>query len=232
MTLGSLVSGAFITSILFLLVGLLLFPPLTSFWKSKIPILKNRVVKGVLLVLLFISAFLLAPNSESILGNSNSKELKFDDKRDILIRYIKNNKNDKSLQSIDKLGEIGKLFGHGNNSVKRPRNSFFSQVNDTTINVVRFDPKLFFGGSSIYLNDDETNGRLQNYLIDFYIDSIGKIESKITYITYSKGGTIEFKNDEVPDLKPLLISPSLITKELKFELKNNQPKTKRNMKLE
>lgn len=38
----------------YLLIGLLLFPPLTEFWRMKFPFLKNRIYKGIILFIILL----------------------------------------------------------------------------------------------------------------------------------------------------------------------------------
>lgn len=52
--LGALASKSFLSCLILLLVASLLFPPLTEFWRSKLPFLKNRVAKITTVIVLFI----------------------------------------------------------------------------------------------------------------------------------------------------------------------------------
>ncbi|MBS1776217.1 MAG: hypothetical protein JSS64_08040 [Bacteroidetes bacterium] len=52
--LGALASKSFLSCLILLLVASLLFPPLTEFWRTKLPFLKNRVAKIATVIVLFI----------------------------------------------------------------------------------------------------------------------------------------------------------------------------------
>lgn len=52
--LGALASKSFLSCLILLLVAALLFPPLTEFWRTKLPFLKNRVAKIATVIVLFI----------------------------------------------------------------------------------------------------------------------------------------------------------------------------------
>lgn len=50
----ALANKSFLSCLILLLVAALLFPPLTEFWRSKLPFLKNRVAKIATVIVLFI----------------------------------------------------------------------------------------------------------------------------------------------------------------------------------
>lgn len=52
--LGALASKSFLSCLILLLVASLMFPPLTEFWRSKVPFLKNRVAKIATVIVLFV----------------------------------------------------------------------------------------------------------------------------------------------------------------------------------
>lgn len=72
--LGSLKDKAFLSAIIFLLIGLLLLPPLTEFWRAKIPFLSNKSYKGGLILLLLIIAVSFNANISN--NGVNDKEVK------------------------------------------------------------------------------------------------------------------------------------------------------------
>jgi hypothetical protein len=55
-SIGALTDKAIISFIAFLLIGLLLLPPLTEFWKTKLPFTTNLVYKGLIIFGLIIIA--------------------------------------------------------------------------------------------------------------------------------------------------------------------------------
>lgn len=60
--LGSLTDRAFLSSIIFLLIAVLLIPPLTEFWRTKIRFLNNVLIKGGLLFIMFIIGIIVNPS--------------------------------------------------------------------------------------------------------------------------------------------------------------------------
>ena len=52
--LGALASKSFLSCLILLLVTALLLPPLTEFWRNKLPFLKNRIAKIASVIVLFI----------------------------------------------------------------------------------------------------------------------------------------------------------------------------------
>ncbi len=60
--LGCIRDKAFLSAIIFLLLGLLLLPTLTDFWSNKLPFLKNKLMKYGLLFVLFIIGVSANPN--------------------------------------------------------------------------------------------------------------------------------------------------------------------------
>jgi len=147
------------------------------------------------------------PKSEQIVNNSKVDEMSFDDKKDVLIDYVKKNKNvDKSLQAISKLGEIGEMFDNGNYSINNPHDGYISEKIDnvTKKKILVFNPKFDFDERSTYLKNDAKNGILKDYIINFEVDNTGKILSKKTILTYSKTGKVEFENSQVPDYNTLI----------------------------
>jgi len=200
--LGSLMNKAILSAIFFLLIGLLLLPPLTEFWKSKFSFLSNKFIKVGLLLVFFVIGVSTNPSISKNNSNRDSETVDFDDKELALIEFIKKNKTtDKSLLTITKLGEIGEMFNNGNYSTIHPHDGYISEETDS-INkkkVLVFNPRFRFDESSTYLKNDAKNGTLKEYIINFEVDNTGKIISKKTVLTYSKTGKVEYENNEVPD---------------------------------
>lgn len=202
--LGSLVNKAILSAIFFLLIALLLLPPLSEFWRSKFSFLSNKFIKGGLLFVLFVVGVSTNPNiSKNSSKKADSSEvMDFDDKEDALIEYVKKNKTtDKSLLTISKLGEIGEMFNNGNYSTMHPHDGYISEQTDSISKkkILVFNPRFNFDENSTYLKNDAKNGTLKDYIINFEVDNTGKIISKKTILTYSKTGKVEYENNEVPD---------------------------------
>lgn len=207
--LGSLMDKAFISAIIFLLIGLLLLPPLTEFWRSKFSFLSNKLIKGGLLFVLFIVGISTNPNisKNSSKKENNSEVMNIDDKEDILVDYIKKNKTtDKSLLNISKLGEIGEMFNNGNYSTIHPHDGYITEQTDSVNKkkILVFNPRFDFDERSTYLKNDAKNGTLKDYIINFELDTKGKIISKKTILTYSKTGKVEYENSEVPEFNTFI----------------------------
>ena len=200
--LGSLMNKAILSAIFFLLIALLLLPPLTEFWRSKFSFLSNKFIKGGLLFVLFVVGVSTNPSISKNSSNRDSEAVDFDDKKDALIEFIKKNKTtDKSLLTISKLGEIGEMFNNGNYSTIHPHDGYISEQTDSISKkkILVFNPRFRFDENSTYLNNDAKNGTLIDYIINFEVDNTGKIISKKTILTYSKTGKVEYENNEVPD---------------------------------
>ncbi|WP_395043652.1 hypothetical protein [Flavobacterium sp.] len=209
--LGSLLDKAFLSAVIFLIIALLLMPPLTEFWKSKFNFLNNKLIKGGLLFVLFVVGVTANPNISKNNSKTNqfssSDEMEFEDKEDILIDYVKKNiTTDKSIQNISKLGEIGEFFNKGNYSTVYPNDGYISEQMDSLSKkkILVFNPRFDFESENTYLLNDAKNGKLVDYIIHFEVDNSGKIVSKKTYITYSKTGKVEYENNKVPDYNTLI----------------------------
>lgn len=63
-TIGAISEKGYISAIIFLLITLLLLPPLTEFLRSKISFLTNKLIKGGLLFVLFVVGMGMFPNLE------------------------------------------------------------------------------------------------------------------------------------------------------------------------
>lgn len=70
--LGALASKSFLSCLILLLVASLLFPPLTEFWRNKLPFLKNRVAKIATVIVLFIIGMAVSNNIDKT--TSTNKE--------------------------------------------------------------------------------------------------------------------------------------------------------------
>lgn len=200
--LGSLMNKAILSAIFFLLIALLLLPPLTEFWRSKFSFLSNKFIKGGLLFVLFVVGVSTNPSISKNSSNRDSEAVDFDDKKDALIEFIKKNKTtDKSLLTISKLGEIGEMFNNGNYSTIHPHDGYISEQTDSISKkkILVFNPRFRFDENNTYLKNDVKNGTLKDYIINFEVDNTGKIISKKTILTYSKTGKVEYENNEVPD---------------------------------
>lgn len=60
--IGAISEKGYISAFIFLLIILLVLPLLSEFWKSKLPILSNKLMKGGLLVVLFFVGMGMFPN--------------------------------------------------------------------------------------------------------------------------------------------------------------------------
>lgn len=72
--IGALAMKAFISALIYLLVGLILLPPLTNFWREKFPFLRNRVIKGVALFGLLVVGALVSPKTDNLKPQKSANE--------------------------------------------------------------------------------------------------------------------------------------------------------------
>lgn len=74
--LGALASKSFLSCLILLLVASLLFPPLTEFWRSKLPFLKNRVAKIATVIVLFVVGMAVSNDIDKTTSTNNKEENK------------------------------------------------------------------------------------------------------------------------------------------------------------
>lgn len=72
--LGALVSKSFLSCLILLLVSALLLPPLTEFWRNKLPFLKNRIAKIATVIVLFIIGMAVSNEIEKPTTTNKPKE--------------------------------------------------------------------------------------------------------------------------------------------------------------
>lgn len=72
--LGALASKSFLSCLILLLVASLLFPPLTEFWRNKLPFLKNRVAKIAIVIVLLIIGMTVSNDIEKTTSSNKQKE--------------------------------------------------------------------------------------------------------------------------------------------------------------
>lgn len=212
--IGSLASGAFGAGLLTAILGALFLPPVSDALKEKFKFWQNKAVRYVSYVVLFFIAGAFIPkdvtstktSEQKIERNDVGNVTDFKSKKDILIKYIKKDTTDKSVQNLRKMGEIGELFNNGNYSTIHPHDGYISEQVDsvTKKKILVFNPRYDFEDAEIYLKKDSKNGIIKDYIINFDIDSTGNITSKKTIITYSKTGEVEYDNDEIPALSTLI----------------------------
>lgn len=71
--LGALASKSFLSCLILLLVASLLFPPLTEFWRSKLPFLKNRVAKIATIIVLFVVGMAVSNDIDKTTSTNNKE---------------------------------------------------------------------------------------------------------------------------------------------------------------
>lgn len=209
--IGSLASGVFLTGLLTVILGILFLPPTSDTLKEKFKFWQKKPIRYISYIGLFFIVGAIIPKDVTITKNNGQKNnvrnvADFKSKKDILINYIKKDITDKSIQNLKKMGEIGELFNNGNYSTIHPHDGYISEHMDsiTKKKILVFNPRYDFEDAEIYLKKDYKNGIVKDYIINFYIDSIGNITSKKTIITYSKTGEIEYDNDKIPALSTLI----------------------------
>ena len=85
--IGTISEKAYLATIIFLILGFLLLPPMTFFWREKFPFLKNRVVKGAVLLVLFIIGTMVFPKSETTNSTSSNPKASVSSEPIISIPY-------------------------------------------------------------------------------------------------------------------------------------------------
>ncbi len=198
--LKELFTGSFLGGLFLILASALIYPPVSEKLKSKFEFWNNRKTRIISVVGLFFLGVGISGGFKDLPSNERDREK-------IIINYIKNNKQDKSIQNIQKLGDIGYYFGNSNSSIKHPHDGYISEKFDSLKNryVLTFNPKLFTKNEDIkYLKTDVKNGTLKDYLMTFTINNKDSIISKTTTMVFSKSGDKVFFNKDVPSIDNLL----------------------------
>lgn len=94
--LGALIGKSFLSSLILFLIVLLLLPPLTEFWRNKLPFLKNRVAKIAAVIVLFFIG---------MAANKNTKETTTANKGENKMEQTASNSEDK-IQKTEEIAEI------------------------------------------------------------------------------------------------------------------------------
>ncbi|KGL61920.1 hypothetical protein [Polaribacter sp. Hel1_85] len=178
---GFIAKGDFIAGLLTLILGGILLPPVSEKIKEQVILFQNKKIRYSIYIGLLLIAGVFMPKSDAEV---------FGSKEDVLINYIKNNKNDKSLQNIKNLAEIGSMFGNNNYALRHPKQGYISEQYDSIkkVAVLTFNPKFDYNGSDdiSYLKDDAKNGKIKGYALQYEIDEDDSITLKKTTITYAK----------------------------------------------
>ncbi len=200
--LGGIFSGDILTGLLFLILGVIILPPISDNLKEKVKLWQNKAVRYVsyFALMVFAGAFINKDNENSTKKGEISNQF--------VIEYIQKDTLDKSLNNIRELTEAGKLFEEYNYAIERPK-KHLELITDTINNTHTFvfNTKFEYKQKEEaiqFLTDNSSKGKLQDYIIKFAVDSTGKILSKQTEITYSKSGVETFQNNEVPDYTTFL----------------------------
>lgn len=195
--LAVLTDKAFLSFTLLLIGALLIFPLFSEFWKSKIPILQNKIAKVSILILLFIVGFAMNKGLRKNLMNE-------EDKKQFIAEFIRNDTTTQNIQFIKKLAEIGVYFKDENNCAEYPTSNCISVDSTSSRNLFVFNPKFNFTAQTKYLKEDATKGKLQNISVYYSIDKNNKVSLVKTVLTYSKSGKLEFQNQTLPSYITML----------------------------
>lgn len=197
-TIGAISERGYISAIIFLIIILLVSPPLTEFWKSNLPILGNKLIKSGLLVFLFFVGMGVFPNldkhnkpkeetkPEEVVSESPKKE-----------EQAKENTNGSNQYDADgnKLGEAEEQEISGSNSIQgiKPVDVYenFKKIGYS------LDKEITTDGS-IFTNKSVENGI--DYLVETYCE---KGVNDVTSIRLT-ATRINPQYNKVADMKPFL----------------------------
>lgn len=188
----------FLTSIIFLVLGIILLPPISQKLKSNIKIFNNKKTRYAIYVLILLVGGVFIKKSEAE---------SFGSKKEILVEYIKNSNGDSSLINIKELAKISNMFNHINTSIKYPeQKNYITEKYDSIkkVAVLTFDPMFNFNTNMKFLKEDFQNGKLQNYIVEYEIDKEDNIQLKKTILSYSKGINKSFTSDKILNHKSFL----------------------------
>lgn len=190
---------SFLSGSLFIATGLILIPMISTKLKSSFPFWKERKTRIITTIITPIIALILT-------GVFTINESKYGGKENIIIEYLQNNFDDRSLQNIRLFDEAGNVFSNGGYSFINLETHIQGNGNDDiSSNVFTFDPGLGLkkGIQIGYLRPDIIKGELQEYKINFQIEDEEIILIE-TILTYSKSGSEIIENEFVPDLSNLI----------------------------
>ncbi len=202
-----LLLASFMTGFYVFLAGVCIIPYFSNKIEEKYSFWNYKVIRRVTPISFLFVAIIS-------LGDSNHENNKKDSKKKILIDHIKNNTADKSIKLLQDLEDIEDLFGDKNHSTVQIAHNYIEENYDSLRNVtiLTFDPRFRFHKNQ-FLKPNK-DGIIQDYILKFEIDENDSIISNETIITYSKSGTKEYSNMELPDLKTL-IDKTVIKKQKK-----------------
>ncbi|MGG5576380.1 hypothetical protein ACPDHL_03425 [Myroides sp. C15-4] len=199
--IGMLGQFQVISGLLIFILGIILLPPISEQLNDKFSFWKNKGIRYIVYILLFGIAGIF--NIQNTVKKSEKKGIHSDK---TIVEYIKKDTLDKSLRNLRELVTIGEYFGIKNSSFRNIKKHITQRYDSIENQVVfEFNPKLVFENKEEnYLKKDQKKGLLKDYRIEFLVNDLDEIIAKKTIITYSKVGSIEYENDDVPSLDHLV----------------------------
>ncbi len=222
--LSAITFKTILAKIAFLVIALLLVPQISKLLGKYIPLFKNNFIKAAVVFVLLITAALLENDKyevrkqkqevvttektekiEEQVEKTKKKEEpkpKFTvaEQKEILVKYIKQISEDKSLQNIKKLSKAGEYFQNTNHALQNPDDGYIKSIStvpsDTTLFV--FNPKIDFKKAKAYLKSTK-KGRITNYYI-LYTLIQDNLAYKQTIVTFGKENVDTVSNDIVFDI--------------------------------
>ncbi len=226
----NLIDKAIISTMIFILIGILLLPPLTDFWKSEMPFISNKFIKSGLLFILFVIALLCAPDTGNKTKANHGKE--FTEKNIIkpINDYVAANKNLLIIKNMEILIDNHNLFN--NASIQKWDFENTLKLNKETRTAI-YEP--FVGDSiqsGLFLKERTKENAIVGYKIKFYFDNQNKIKNAEA-IVFNGEDLQTWDDSNTIDLSKLLLVDKIESKKAFIaqeaaEAKNQQQANEKN----
>lgn len=198
----NIIDKAIISTLIFILIGFLLLPPLTDFWKSKLPFLNNKFIKGGMLLILFIVAVLCAPDAGNTTEVNDGKQFTKKSVTKSIEDYVTANKNLSIIRNMDLLIDNHNLFN--NASIQKWDFDNTLKLNKETRTAI-YEP--FVGDSiqsGLFLKGRTKENAIVGYKIKFYFDNKNKVKN-IEAIVFNGEDLQSWDDSDNIDLSKLLL---------------------------
>lgn len=218
--LGALSDKAYLSAIAFLLLGLLLLPPLKEFLTGKVALLSNRPIKFGLCFLLFVGAAAGLPkssskNSAKVDNSGDVKAFEEDEVREGIMSYVNSNKTKPVIKNMELLTENYCLF---NDAYKQQWSFTGVLILNEKERSAMFQP---FIGENLNSTDFLKGDTITEYRLRFFFDNQNKVKSVEAIVYNGTQSKIWTENDST-DLSKFLLAEKIAQQKLLAEEREKQ----------
>lgn len=206
--------SSFLGGFIMVLSGLLIVPSISERVKQKVTFWNKRGVRIASVIFLFILGFTLC------VKNTDYEAIEDEKREDLIVDYIRNNKEDKSIENLKILTETGELFNNNNYSLMYPDDYLISEKDTIKeITTYFFQPKIDFE-KAYELNYlmSKNGSKIDAYTLRFDLDENDSLIAEQTIIQFLDGKIDTIENDKVFNVKDLLNIKLVQSKEYEIEL--------------